>query len=111
MQGWKPRGHDGDEHEEHRYQDEGSGIGGFDLDEHARQDSGKRKGCDETNRNPQHAKVESLSYHQTEDARRRRAQGHPHSDLGRSLADRSRKHTIPTPARSAAIVENTPISA
>jgi hypothetical protein len=48
-------------------------VGGFDLDQRARQNPCKCKRCDETNRNPQHAKVESLSYHQTEAARRRRA--------------------------------------
>jgi hypothetical protein len=90
----------------HRYEDKRNGIGGFDFDEHACQNAGECKSCEQTNPNPDHAKVESLPYHQTKDTRRRRAQSHPHSNLGSSLSDRSRKQAIhTTPARSAGIVK------
>src|SRR5215218_7315526 len=64
----KPRGQERDNQEQHGDGCERHRIRGLDLDQHARQNAREGKGCEQTNYDTNHAQVESLPDHQTEDA-------------------------------------------
>ena len=64
----EPGGQKRDDEEEHRHCNERRRVRGFDLDQHARKYAREGEGCEQADRDADCAEVNSLSYHQTEDA-------------------------------------------